>query len=470
MTSKTDLGLLNAAELLRLYRRKQASPVEATKAALDRISRFNEAVNAFCLIDEEGALKAARQSEERWMRGEPTGMLDGLPTSIKDLTVLAGTPMRRGSLTTDPNDVSDVDAPLPARMREQGAVFLGKTTTPEFGWKGVTDSPLTGVTRNPWDLSRTSGGSSGGAAAAAALNMGVLHQGSDAGGSIRIPAGFSGVFGHKPTFGFVPQWPTSAMGTLAHVGPLTRTVADAALMLTAIGRPDDRDWLSVPYERDWTVDLSRGVRGLRVAYSPTLGYIDVRPDVRRAVDAAVDLLAEMGAYVEEVDPGIEDCLDTFNVLWFSGAAKIVANMAEDKRALCDPGFLAVAKEGASFDAVTYLRAVDDRGALANHMAAFHRDWDLLVTPTLPITAFEADADVPVGSGLTHWMEWTRFSYPFDLTQQPAATVPIGFGDDGLPVGLHVVAARFRDDLVLRASAAVETRLPPVFPDAPKPGV
>ena len=467
--SKTDLGTLGATELLRLYRRRDVSPVEATKAAFERIGRFNEAVNAFCLIDEEGALAVARASEERWMRGEPVGTLDGLPTTIKDLTVMAGTAMRRGSKTSDPDDISAVDAPIAARMREAGAVFLGKTTTPEFGWKGVTDSPLTGITRNPWNVSRTSGGSSGGAAAAAALNMGVLHQGSDAGGSIRIPAGFSGVFGHKPTFGFVPQWPTSAMGTLAHVGPITRSVEDAALMLTVVGKPDDRDWLSVPFERDWTVGLNSGVRGLRVAYSRTLGFIDVRPDVLKAVDAAVEALADMGAHVEEVDPGITDSLDTFNVLWFSGAAKIIANMPEEKRGLVDPGLLAVAEEGAGIDAVTYLRAVDDRGALANHMAAFHRDWDLLVTPTLPITAFEVGADVPAGSGLKHWMQWTPFSYPFDLTQQPAATVPVGFGDDGLPVGLHVVADRFRDDLVLRASAAVESALPPVFPNAPQDG-
>lgn len=465
--TKTDLGALTAVELLRLYRKRAASPVEATKAALDRIARFDPAVNAYCHVDEEGALAAARAAEERWMRGEPIGPVDGVPSSIKDLTPVKGMPTRKGSRTIDPAGPWDVDAPFTKHMRAAGAVLLGKTTTPEFGWKGVTDSPLTGVTRNPWNLETTPGGSSGGAAAAAALNMGVLHQGSDAGGSIRIPCAFTGAAGIKPTFGYVPQWPASAMGTLSHLGPIARTVEDVALMLTVVGRRDDRDWLSgAPFDHDWTVGLRRGVRGVRIAYSRTLGYVDVRPDVARAVDAAVACLADMGAVVEAVDPGFADPIETFNTLWFAGAAKILANLPEDKRALVDPGLRAIAEQGARIDIVDYLRAVDARGALAEHMAAFHRQWDLLVTPSLPITAFAIGDNVPPVSGMKQWMDWTPFSYPFNLTQQPAASVPCGFGDDGLPVGLHIVGARFEDDLVLRAAAAVEGALPPVFPTRP----
>lgn len=462
-----DLGALTAAQLLRLYRRGEASPVEAARAALDRIARFNPQVNAYCHVDEEGALAAARESEARWRAGRPLGPLDGIPSSIKDLTLARGMPTRKGSRTTDGAGPWDVDAPFTAHMRSAGAVLLGKTTTPEFGWKGVTDSPLTGFTRNPWNLETTAGGSSGGAGAAAALNMGVLHQGSDAGGSIRIPSAFTGTAGLKPTFGYVPQWPASAMGTMSHLGPMARTTEDVALMLTAVGRRDDRDWLTgAPFERDWTTDLRRGVRGLRVAYSPTLGYVSVRADVARSVARAVAVLADLGAVVEEVDPGFEDPIATFNTLWFAGAAKILANLPEDQRDLVDPGLRDLAEEGSRVSGVDYLRAVDARVALGEHMAAFHRRWDVLVTPAVPITAFAAGSNVPPGSGLRHWMEWTPFSYPFNLTQQPAASVPCGFGDDGLPVGLHVVGARFDDATVLAVCHAFEMAVPPVFPDRP----
>jgi aspartyl-tRNA(Asn)/glutamyl-tRNA(Gln) amidotransferase subunit A len=461
----TDLGALTAGELLRLYREREASPVEAARAALDRIARFNPLVNAYCHVDEEAALAAARESEARWMSGTPAGLLDGIPASVKDLTLARGMPTRKGSLTTDARGPWDVDAPFTAHLRKSGAVLLGKTTTPEFGWKGVTDSPLTGTTRNPWNAGLTPGGSSGGAGAAAALNMGVLHQGSDAGGSIRIPSAFTGTAGIKPTFGYVPQWPASAMGTMSHLGPMARTVGDVALMLTEVGRPDDRDWLTgAPFERDWTAGLRTGLRGLRIAYSPTLGYAEVRSDVARAVDAAVAALAGMGAVVEEVDPGFADPIRTFSTLWFAGAAKILANLPAERRDLVDPGLRAIAEEGARIGAVEYLRAVDDRVALGEGMAAFHRTWDVLVTPSVPITAFPLGDNVPPGSGLAHWMEWTPFTYPFNLTQQPAASVPCGFGEDGLPVGLQVVAARFDDHTVLRVASAVEEAVPPVFPD------
>ena len=233
-----DVAFLSASELLRLYRAGQLSPVEATRATLERIERHGDAVNAFCLLDAEQALASAADAEARWRRGEPRGLLDGVPTTIKDLVLTRGWPTLRGSFAVEREQDWSDDAPATARLREHGAVLLGKTTTPEFGWKGVTDSALTGVTRNPWDTARTPGGSSGGAAAACALGMGALHVGTDGGGSIRIPAGFTGVFGHKPSFGRVPAWPASPFGTVAHVGPITRTVADAALMLSVLSQPD----------------------------------------------------------------------------------------------------------------------------------------------------------------------------------------------------------------------------------------
>lgn len=469
-TATTDIGELSAGELVRLYRRKDLSPVEATRAALDRIDRFNGAVNAYCYVDPEGALAAARDSEARWMRGRPAGPVDGVPSSIKDLTLTRGMPTRKGSRTTSADGPWDEDAPFTAHMRRAGAILLGKTTTPEFGWKGVTDNLLYGITRNPWDTRLTPGGSSGGAGAAAALNMGVLHQGSDAGGSIRIPCAFTGTVGIKPTFGWVPQWPPSAMTTLSHLGPMARTVEDIALMLTVVARPDDRDWYTgPPCDRDWTIGLNAGVRGLRVAYSRTLGYVTVDPEIAAAVERAVTVLADLGAVVEEADPGFTDPIETFNTLWFAGAAKVAALLTPEQRELLDPGFRDIADRGARIGIVDYMKAQDARAALGEHMNRFHRTYDLLVTPSVPIPPFPVGRNVPDPDRQEHWMEWTPFSYPFNLTQQPTASVPCGFTAAGLPIGLHVVGPKFRDDLVLRACQAYTLAAPTTFPDAPRSG-
>src|SRR3954462_10971001 len=271
---KTDPALISATELLCLYRSRSLSPVEVAQACLDRIAALDPDLNAFALIDGDAALKAARASEERWIKGEPLGLVDGVPATIKDLILTKGWPTLRGSKAISPDQPWEEDAPATARLREHGAVLLGKTTTPELGHKGVTDSPLTGITRNPWNPAMTPGGSSGGAAVAAATGMGALHVGTDGGGSIRIPASFTGIFGLKPSFGRVPAYPLSPFGTLAHVGPMTRTVSDAALMLTVISEPDGRDWHALPSDRrDYRIGLEAGIAGLRLAYSRRLGYV-----------------------------------------------------------------------------------------------------------------------------------------------------------------------------------------------------
>lgn len=457
-----DLCTLSAVELLDAYRKHELSPVEVTRAVLERIEKVNPKLNAFCLVSDR-ALDEARESEKRWLAGQPRGLLDGVPVSIKDLILTKGWPTLRGSKTVEAKGPWNDDAPVTARLREHGAVLLGKTTTPEFGWKGVTDSPLTGITRNPWNPQKTPGGSSGGAVAAVAAGMGPLAIGTDGGGSIRIPCSFTGLFGLKPTFGRVPAWPLSPFGTVAHVGPIAHSVADAALMMNVIALPDARDWHALPFEaRDWRMDLDTGVADLRIAYSADLGYAQVDSEVASLVGNAVKIFSDLGAKVAEKDPGFDNPEGIFRTHWFSGASFLVNTIPAAKRKLLDPGLVEVAELGAKVSAAEVLEAQLQRGALGAHMNLFHRDYDLLVTPTLAVAAFDAGREFPPGK--TRWIDWTPFSFPFNLTQQPAASIPCGFTKDGLPVGLHIVARKYDDALVLRAARAFESVRPVALPD------
>ena len=451
-----ELNWLSAAKLVKGYAKRTFSPVEVAKACLAQIEKHDRKINAITGNHGEEALASAKASESRWFKGEPQGPVDGVPVLVKDLLLVRGWKTLRGSKTVDPDQAWDNDAPSVARLRECGAVLLGATTTPEFGWKGVTDSPLTGITRNPWDVSKTPGGSSGGSSAALAAGYAPLALGTDGGGSIRIPAGFAGIFGLKPSFGRVPAWPLSPFGTVAHVGPMARTVEDAALMLNVIAQPDVRDWTSLPYDgADYTRKLDRGLKGLRIAYSPRLGYSDVDPEIARLVKNAAKLLASLGAHVEEADPGFEDPAACFRTLWWSGARALLGRMPEDKSKLLDPALADVVEQAKAISLDDYFDAVKARGALGTHMRKFMENYDVLVTPSLPIPAFDAGKLSPLDDGTGKWVNWTPFSYPFNLTQQPAASVPCGFTESGLPAGLHIVGRMFDDQAVLRASNAYQ---------------
>ena len=459
-----DIAMQSATELLKLYRSKQLSPVEVTKAALAQISMHDPQLNAFCYVDEDAALAAAGESESRWQKGAPKGLLDGVPTAIKDVILTKGWPTLRGSRIVSKDQTWNEDAPCTARLREHGAILLGKTTTPEFGWKGVTDSPLTGVTRNPWNPTMTPGGSSGGSAAAIATSMCALAIGSDGGGSIRIPAGFTGIYGIKPSFGRVPVAPQSPFGTVSHVGPMTRTVTDAAVMLTVISKPDHRDWYSLPDDdANYSVDLEDGIKGLRIAFSPTLGFVSVDAEVAAVVSKAVGVFEDLGAHVEQVDPGFDNPYDIFCKLWFSGAANLTRVFTPQQRTQLDPGLVEIATHGADISLLNYLQAVKRREALGQHMRLFHQRYDLLLTPTLPIPAFAANQEVADPKTQSRWCDWTPFSYPFNLTQQPAASIPCGTTKAQLPVGLQIVGPQYNDALVLRASRAFEMACPIKLP-------
>ncbi len=461
MTNATDLADCSAIELLQLYRSRQASPVEATRAVLRRIERLNPQLNAFCHLAPEEATRSAQASEARWAAGTPMGVLDGVPTSIKDLILARGWPTLRGSRTVDPNQPWEVDAPATARLREAGAVLLGKTTTPEFGCKGETNSPLTGISRNPWDPSKTPGGSSGGTAAAVAAGMGPLSVGTDGAGSVRIPAAFCGNFGLKPSFGRVPAYPLSPMGTVAHLGPHTMSVRDAALMMNVLKLPDARDWTSLPPDdSNYLARLDDGIRGLKIAYSPALGFATgIDAEVAAAVHAAMLQLQALGAVVEAVDPGIEDPLPITIGLWFVGAWTIWNDLTPAQQALADPDFAAEAEQGSRYSALDIQRLSRERGALGAHMRQFMQRFDLLVTPAVSIPAFDARPPASVPMTPQSMLGWTPFSYPFNLTQQPACTIPCGLTKAGLPIGLQFVGPMFGDALVLRAARAYETVRP-----------
>lgn len=451
---------LSASELLEQYRAKKLSPVDVARDVLQRIERDNPAIGAFCVRYPEETLEMARASEARWARGEPVGSLDGLPVTIKDMLLQRGHPNRRGSLTTS-NAAAVEDSPAIARLRESGAVFVGRTTLSEFAWKGTADGPLTGMTRNPWDTSKTPGGSSGGAAAACALNLGVLHLGTDAGGSIRIPASFTGIFGLKPSFGRVPTYPASAFALLSHVGPMTRTVRDAALMMNTIAQPDRRDLMAINSPvPDYLEQLESGVRGLRIGWTADLGYVDCLDDeVRKIFLESLREFKAMGATLEEASPGIENPRDAILTLWRAGCAAVLKALPADQHPLMDPAFVRCAREGMSLTATDYLTALGERSTVLQQMHQFHDRYDVLLTPTVPMTAFDVGQNTPTGQATDEWLDWAPYSYPFNLTQQPAASIPCGITSSGLPVGLQIVGPSRNDAMVLRVARAFERAQP-----------
>jgi len=456
-----DLAFMPATELIQNYRTLKISPVEAVRASLDRIERYGDKLNAFTVVDPDSALKAASDSEQRWKTGNPKGLLDGIPTTIKDLVITKGWPTLRGSRSTNPDQPWDEDAPSVARLKEHGAVLLGKTTTPEFGHKGVTDSILTGITRNPWNLDKTPGGSSGGASAAVASGMGQLAIGTDAGGSIRIPASFTGIYGLKPSFGRVPTYPSSPFGTLSHAGPMTRTVADAALMLTVIANPDNRDWQALPYDgADYSSRIDGNIDGLRVAFSPTLGLnTEVDEEVAEAAANAAQQLSDLGASVERIDLNWPTPpRDIIQVLFTSSAAKLISMLTDEQQDQIEPTLLAMAAEGRKLDMMSLKTAELDRTANGLYMNHILAQYDVLLSPTLPVVAFDTGKQCP-DSYNEDPSGWIPFTPPFNLTGQPAASIPCGFDSNSLPIGLQIVGPMYGDSVVLNVSRAFERAHP-----------
>ncbi|MDH5557528.1 MAG: amidase [Alphaproteobacteria bacterium] len=460
-----EIAYLSVRELGARYAAKALSPREVLADALARIDRFEGRVNAFAFVDRDSAEAAAAESEARWMRGEALGPLDGIPATVKDIMYVKGWTTTYGSRVLALKEPASADSPPVARLREAGAILLGMTNTPEIGWKGHTDSPAHGITRNPWNLERTPGGSSGGAAVAAALGIAPLNIGTDGGGSIRIPASFTGLCGIKASSGRVPAWPASAFGSMAHTGPITRTVEDGALMLNALTRPDSRDWLALPPDGvDYATGMEGGIKGLRVAYSPALGYLKVDDDVAALVRKAAEGFAALGAHVEEVDPGFPDPRRAREVLWWAGAAYRTRHLTAEQRGLLDPGLRNVVEEKASALTLTdYMEAMQARAELGIAMRQFHDRYDLLLTPATPFAAYLADHDGVDEATKQRWTDRPSLTFPFNMTGQPAISVPCGLTPDGLPAGLQIVGRIYDDVTVMRAARAWEQAQPWAMP-------
>jgi aspartyl-tRNA(Asn)/glutamyl-tRNA(Gln) amidotransferase subunit A len=471
--SSDDLCFLSALQLREHYRSRTLSPVEVLEAVLDRTDRVEPDINAFITRTPDLARKQARAAEQAFARGEDARPLLGIPFSIKDLTATKDIRTTMGSLLHK-DWVPDYDAPLVERSYAAGGVMLGKTNTSEMGWKAESGNRVCGPTYNPWKAGLTAGGSSGGAGAAVATGIGPLAQGSDAGGSIRVPSSFCGVYGLKPSFGMIPQYPAIGGMPVVHNGPIARTVRDAALFLNVLAGPDARDPSSLNSTGiDYLEACNQPVDGLHVAWSPDLGYAQVDPEVAELTENAARVFGDLGCHVEQVDPGIPDPHEALAPAWFAPQAATLRDNFEAVKPLLDPGRVPGIEHGFTISGIDLASALSERITYYEAWRKLMERFDFLLTPTVAVTAFRAGDDNASYSDGTpmEFQVWNPFTKPFNFTGQPAATVPCGFTSEGLPVGLQIVG-RWRDDVtVLAASAAFESlrpwaqNIPPVVPGA-----
>jgi aspartyl-tRNA(Asn)/glutamyl-tRNA(Gln) amidotransferase subunit A len=464
-----DLTQATAAGLARLYAKGKASPAETMKAVLARAEEINPAINALTIVEGKKSLAAARASEKRWKKGEPLSPLDGVPVSIKELVRAKGWPHSLGSKLTDKTPATE-DAPVVARLREAGAIVFAQSTSSEYGHKGVTDSPLHGISRNPWNTDCTPGGSSGGAGAAVAAGLGPIAIGTDGGGSVRIPASFNGLVGLKATFGRVPAWPPSITGDLGNTGPMARTALDCALMMNAIARPDARDALALPTDDvDYARKLGGKLKKLRVGFVLRFGDHPLDIEVASMVTGAARQFEVLGCKVEEATApfAYHDAGRAFVVHWLSALQRLLQLYPEERHHEFDPSLLAGAKAGLRFTLQDAVNAQVTRRELAIAWNLFFAKYDLLLCPTVAVKPFEAGKNLPDGPDGKTNAQWSPYTSQFNLTRHPAATVPCGLSRDGLPVGLQIVSGHYRDALVLRAAARYAAAHPLAFPILPE---
>jgi len=446
-----------AAALSAAYAAGERSPVEVVRAALAAIAADQERLNAWVHVAGEAALAAAAESEARWRRRAALSALDGIPVGVKDLLAVVGQPMRRGSRAYPEDNYPAEDTPIVARLREAGAVLLGKTATPDAGCKLDTTSLVHGITRNPFDPRLTAGGSSGGSAVVVACGHVPVAIGTDGAGSIRVPAAFCGIFGMKPTTGRIPA-PIGPFWPHAVTGPMTGTVADTALVWNVVTKADWRDPYALPVSGvDWVVEAGRGVAGLRVAVATRFWGMGTEPGLELAVRNAGVALADAGASVGAAEPDWPcDVLSTFMVFWRCMYGQSVGMMPGPQAALIDPAIKEIVAGAGAVSKADLQLAMAERDQISLAMARFHTEYDVLICPVMPCQPWGAGRAAPAAFAETDW-GWCPFTYPFNMTRQPAASVPVGRDENGLPLAVQIVAAAGRDDLVLRAAAVLEKR-------------
>lgn len=451
-----EFDTTSAGDLARLIRTRQVSPVEVVRRALERLDETEPFLNAFVARNDEASLAAARSIEQAIMRDDYVGPLAGVPISVKDLIDVSGMPCQYGSLTMA-DYVPSEDAPSAARLRAAGAIIIGKTATSEFGLRGYTESPVHGVTSNFWDLTRTPGGSSGGAVTSVAAGVTPIALGTDGGGSIRAPCSLTGLSGIKAQHGRVPIYPPSATPTLAHVGPIARCMTDAALVLSVIAGRDLRDHTSLlpdlgPVSASNPVDCSR----LRVAYSPTLGYARVAPEIAGIVDTAVKHLQSLLPNVVQVDDVCPDPGEILATEFVGGCSARLGDLVDTVPEKIDPVVVQAIEDFRKLPATRLAAVQRQRLEHRKRLFDFFENYDVLLTPTTPTAAWHIGPGVP--PGYEDVPVWVFFTYPFNLTGQPAASVPCGFTDDGLPVGLQIVVRPLEEELLIPVACAAETVL------------
>lgn len=443
------------------YAKGRLDPVAVTRACLRQAAKYNPLLNAFCVLDEKQAMGAARQSARRWQSGRPLGPLDGIPVTVKDWYDVKGWPTRQGSAVM-PDTPARADSFVVAALKKAGAIIIGKTTLPEFGHKGVTHGPLHGITRNPWDPDKTPGGSSGGAAVAAATGMGLLHLGSDAGGSVRIPASFSGVVGFKPSPGLMPSWPPSLFSTLSSMGPLARSVDDAAVMtrvLAEAAQDNTQDWHNVDrsvMERALREpNLAR--RKLRIAVIEKIDGIGMTTEAKEVWMRQKKHLKTLGT-VETITPDLPQLGGIFNDHWTAVASYIAAKIPTAAKKKLDKRFLHWADRGDRQHLHAYLDAEHRRMIAGGAFKQLFSRYDLIATPATPFPAFETGIDMPNDAKGRPVLDWNIFNAFANLARLPAIVLPMGMTKNGLPFGLQLCGAYMQDGLVLAAARRMEKAL------------
>lgn len=461
-----ELARLPATDLLEGYRSGSFTPSDVVEEVIGALEQTDAVCNVMVTPMFESAREQAKAASKAWRNGKPAGALAGVPVTIKDLIFVAGVPARGGAPEFE-NFVPEVDSAVVTSLRKAGAIITCKTTTCESGYKLTADSPVTGITRNPWRLDRTSGGSSGGAAAAVAAGCGPLAVGTDGVGSIRVPSSFCGVFGIKPTFGLVPRAPgffPPSWASLAHTGPIGRNVRDVAMLLEVIAGHDARDAASLPVEQRRYQTAPGRLDGLKIAFSADFGFAAVSPDVRKAFAEALKVFAGLGAELVQDDLGLDPEVLERTIKPIAYTEQAAAVMLRDAQALSrsDREYQEVIARGRNYRGVDYVDAMHRRTALRGQFLKAFQRAQVLVTPTVATTAFAAGTlgvDEIEERSVDPHLGWSPFSWPINLAGLPAASIPCGFDRDGLPIGLQIVAPWLEESRIFRVAAAFEAAAP-----------